>query len=236
MTSDVLGELIEHLIVLADARGMRIDLGRPKQQQVPFAHRHPPRRRAVGEKGPTDLGIPGVLSAEGRQSDVRRQARWTASDLAHAAAAMPKDYWAALRWCLAEDQKARHRLKVRLLEHALELKEEHGWPEEVKRGECGKCGLMLSRRKYAQDLVAMALMEGACPRAFQSERDRARWFSLSETHWRRMMMVPYHLVFGELANWYICAWTYIARRLWKRHEDRAQRGTANQSVIANGGR
>lgn len=209
---------IEQLYAMASARGMSLDFGKPKRE-IPVEHRRPPRRRPDG--------TPGQLTAQGAQTRTRRAPEWSATDLGHAAQGMPDLFWRALCWCIGSDEQARVYIKAKLLEIAVRRKEIQVWPEAIRRGTCGDCGMLRCSHKYVEDLVTMALLEGAHPQMFASEADRARHFGLSETHWRRIMMVRYYELLTELHRWYNAAEGYIRRRL-KEREDAAEPATANQ--------
>lgn len=207
----------EQLLVLASARGLRIDLGRPSRD-VPFEHRRPPKRRYRGEKGPTDPGIPGVYTATGKQDRSHVRAQWSGADLSHAAAGMPDRFWRTLCWAIALEEQSRIWLKHELLQLALDKREqEGGWPRRFERADCMKCG-MLRSEKYVEDMCVLALWEVAHPDDFSTEAARARFFGLADHAWRRHASGIYKTISAPVANWYENGLDYLRRRLRDREE------------------
>lgn len=215
------GERLEQAFANASARGIRIDFGRPIKEYVNYdyrAHRMPPpvRDRVVDEEGKLkDPGIPGVFSAEGRQT--RAGARPGAKrheELAYAAAGMDPLPLAAVLWCLGLDDRSRSYLRAELLKLALYLKETQRWPPKLRRAECEKTGLQRCQNRYVVDLVTLALREGADPDVYKTEAARALWFGIAERHWRRSGIAQgYDAVFGELVAWYTNGIGYLLARL-----------------------
>jgi hypothetical protein len=200
------GELLEELITRAAARGVRLDLGKPIREFEDYdyaANRTAPRVRDVvtDDKGKVTSFIPGVTSAEGRQTRSQQSPRWTAQDYGHAAAGMDDLQWAAIRWCLGQDPDARTRLKSSLILIASHLKEVERWPSSFRRGECA-CGSVRDPKRYILDLCTLALLEGADPQRFGSHGARAHWFGLSESHWRHAIARGYHGLYAHLEGWY----------------------------------
>jgi hypothetical protein len=210
---------IQTLISIASARGIDLDLGKPRDgYEIPAAHLSGPRRRAVeppngtsGDQKP--ITIPGVYSALGRQSAARHIPRWTKSDLGFAMSGASTAATHAFYWCINEDERAGGYLRWRLFEFALELKERQRWPEKLKRARCAGCLALRCSHRYVEDVVSLAMIEGAYPGAFGSLAVRAEWFGLSETHFRRAIGPGYAGVYGKLDNWWRLALSNLKRRL-----------------------
>lgn len=215
----------EQLLVLASARGIRLDLGRPRRE-IPLEHRTPPRRRDV-DADCGGRGIPGVRSAQGKQDRVARAPEWTATDLGFAAAGMPEPMWRALCWAIALEEPSRIYLKRELLAIALRAKERDAWPERAPRGDCSVCGMIRCRHRYVEDLCILALMEAAQPAEFASDVRRASFFGVAEHTWRRHFLGIYASVHEPMQSWYRGALGYLRRRLAGQGDgDLPARGTA----------
>lgn len=223
----------EDLLVLASARGIRLDLG--ERRDLSMAHMGSPKRRDVRPKtadDPGDPGIPGVFGALGKQDRPTKEPVWSGKDLALAAAGMPEVYWRALCWCIAVEPVARAYLNIRLMDIAVDLRQREQWPATFRRGQCEQTGLARDQRDYLQDLCTLALREAADPQVYGNELARATWFGLSESHWRRAIARGYQGIYRHLDGWYVSALGYLKYRL-QAIDDGAEPTTKNQRVIAN---
>lgn len=190
----------EQLLVLASARGISLDLGRPRD--IPLAHR---RRAKDGE------------TALGRQTPGRGPRAWTPSDLGLAAAGMPPELWNALCWSIGLDEQSRTYLKNKLFDYAVYLKHRESWPKQVSRGFCAACG-MLRAEKYVEDLCVMAVTEMAHPQLYGTEIVRAQMFGMTERSWGRQLSKPYQAVYGRIQNWYLGGLAHLREKL-REHEN-----------------
>jgi hypothetical protein len=207
----------EHLLLLATARGINLELGRPKRD-VPLGHRGVPRRRVVGQdEHGEDITIPGVLSAYGNQVRSSRQPEWSARELGMAAQGMPDIQWRSICWVIGGEEPSRMYLKGELLQLALQSKEREAWPDTIRRGNCGNCGCNRSV-KYVEDLCVLALTELANPNLYAAESDRANFFSIAEHNWRRHVSKIYQSIYVPLHGWYVDGIRYMQRRLNERDE------------------
>jgi hypothetical protein len=210
----------EQLLILASVRGIDLGLSRPKRD-IPLAHKGPPKRRDVrapktlGEDDPGDPGIPGVLSAEGKQTRTSRQPEWTARDLGIAAQGMPDISWRALCWVVGGEEQSRIYLKAELLRVALERKQRESWPSNIKRGDCRNCGCVRSTQ-YVEDLCTLAVSEMA--QLGMSEVGRAQFFGLAEHNWRRHVMKLYQPLYAHAQSWYQDGIRYLQSRLSAREK------------------
>ena len=212
----------EQLLVLASARGINLDLRRPRSD-IPLAHRSTPRRRdviAATEGNVGHPGIPGVLSADGEQSTSSRAPDWTSADLGFAAVGMPDRPWRTLCWAIALEQPARAYLKWQLLEIAVAAKEHDRWPDRVKRTTCAmevapgvRCGLLRCQDHYVEDLCELAVIGIAEPHVLSSEAQRARVFGVAQNTWDRHFAVPYQQLASHLSSWFGGAIGYINSHL-----------------------
>lgn len=196
----------EQLLILASARGIDLQLSRPKRD-IPLAHRGAPRRRREYPGGPT---IPGVLTAEGKQTRTSRPAEWSARDLAMAAQGMPDISWRALCWVVGQEEPSRVYLKNELFNIAVERKEREAWPASMKRGDCRNCGCLRSTH-YVEDLCALAVAEMA--RQGMAESERATFFGLAEHNWRRHVMTLYYPLYQRGQGWYQDGIRYLQSKL-----------------------
>lgn len=215
---DRLSERLELALARATARGVDLNLGKPIEEYQDYEeHRGPPRRRDVkrDEGGRlTDVGIPGVLSAEGRQTRVSVSPAPTRQELAFAGAQMDPLELAAVLWCLNEDGTVRGHLKYELVKYALELKDVRGWPKHFRRADCEITGLVRCPYHYTLDLCTLALREGAEPITFATEASRALFFGVSEKHWRRSVLAGgYASISAKLTNWFRNGLADLGRRL-----------------------
>jgi len=212
-----LGERLELAIANANARGMRLELGRPIREYADYEpHLSAPRRRdvrpSVGDDA-GDPGIPGVITADGKQPPATSRG-WTHEQLGFAASGMQPTYFKAVVWCLDMDAEARVYLKYELLQIAVQLKEQEHWPKQFRRFDCEATGLMRCRHRYVEDLCTLALREGAEPRIYGTEEARAKWFGISDRHWRRCGIADgYQSLHNELAAWYASGLRYLKDRL-----------------------
>lgn len=189
---------VERLLVMATARGISIDLGRPKSRDIPIEHRSRPRPRKEEGSKP----IPGVLSAEGRQSRVGDRPFWSSTDLGHAAVGMDKVCWHSLCWCIGLEEVSRVFLKRELMAIADKRAKSEQWPKTIRRGECPVSGFSLSEDRYIEDLCTLALFEGAHPNMVRLESYRARYFGVSERNWGRVLTRHYQGLHSALMSWY----------------------------------
>lgn len=201
------GERLEQAIAKANARGISLDVGRPIPEYENYQpHTAPPRRRDVVRDYQGTLksaGIPGVLGAEGRQTRSRVSRGFTHEELAFAASTMEQPQLAAVLWCLNLDEPSRVLLKWELMKFALELREIENWPRQFRRADCELTGLMRCGHRYVQDLCTLALKEGVDPHGFGTEVARAKYFGLSEKHWRRSGIARgYSAISARLTYWY----------------------------------
>lgn len=219
----------EQLLILASARGLRLDLRRPKRD-IPLVHRAAPRRRevivATADSG-GHPGIPGVFSAEGRQTMSSRAPDWTATDLGFAAGGMPERPWRTLCWAVGLEEQSRAYLKWQLLELALAAKERDHWPPTIKRMTCSMevapgvpCGLLRCKDHYVEDLCQIAVIGIAEPHVLSSEAQRARVFGVAQHTWDRHFSARYHELAGSLSSWFGAAIGYINSRLEERENER----------------
>lgn len=202
----------EQLLILASARGIDLQLSRPRRD-IPPEHKGAPRRRDViarTDEHPGDPGIPGILSAQGRQTHSSRPAEWSARDLAMAAQGMPDVSWRALCWVVGLEEQSRTYLKNELFRLAVDKKERESWPESMKRGDCRNCGCLRSTR-YVEDLCTLAVTEMA--NQGMSEVARAQFFGLAEHNWRRHVMKIYHSLYAPAHAWYHDGIRYLQSRL-----------------------
>jgi hypothetical protein len=133
----------------------------------------------------------------------------------------------AFYWCINEDERSGNYCRFKLLELALDLRDRDAWPRKLRRGRCSGCMALRCSHHYVEDLVSLALLEGAWPGRVTSDEVRAEWFGLSETHFRRAVGEGYANVYGALENWLRNAMANLRRRL--RGEDEiAEAATANQ--------
>ena len=196
----------EQLLILASARGIDLGLSRPKRD-IPPEHRGPPRRR---KEHPDDPGIPGVLTAEGKQTRTSRAPEWSARELAMAAQGMPDTSWRALCWVVGQEEQSRMHLKYTLLQLAVERKERESWPDRMKRGDCQDCGCLRST-SYVEDLCTLAVAEMATQG--MTEIARAQFFGLAEHNWRRHVMRLYQPLYQHAQGWYQDGIRYLQSRL-----------------------
>lgn len=202
----------EQLLLLASVRGIDLGLSRPKRD-IPLAHRGAPRRRGVVPKTDDhagDPGIPGILSAEGKQTRTSKQPEWSTRDLAMAAQGMPEVSWRALCWVVGLEEPSRMYLKNELFGIAVETKSREAWPDSIKRGDCGNCGCLRSTH-YVEDLCTLAVSELAKP--CESEVARAQFFGLAEHNWRRYVQRLYQPLYMEANGWYLDGIRYLQRKL-----------------------
>ena len=211
-------ERLEQAIAKASARGISLDVGRPIPEYQDYDYQAhtgaPPRRDRVYEDGKLKHpGIPGVLSGEGRQTRSRVGRGFTHEQLAFAASTLDPLQLAAVLWCLNLDQPSRVLLKYELLQFALELRERERWPLELRRADCALTGFTRSPR-YVQDLCTIALTEGAEPHTLGTEAARAKYFGLSEKHWRRSGIARgYNAISARLKYWFDEGIDDLRRRL-----------------------
>lgn len=215
--ADRLSERLELALARATARGIDLNIGKPIPEYANYEeHRNPPARRdVVYEDGKLkDYGIPGVLSAEGRQTRTSVSPAATRQELAYAGAQMNPLELAAVLWCLNEDHTVRGHIKHELLIYAVEQKELHHWPLKVRRADCEVTGLVRCKYEYVQDLCELAVREGAAPLTFATEASRALYFGVSERHWRRSFLAAgYQSISSALTNWYRNGLADLGRRL-----------------------
>jgi hypothetical protein len=220
----------EQLLVIASARGMRLDLRRPRRD-IPWSHRGPPRRRDVvppTEASAGSEGIPGIISAEGKQTRSAKEAEWGASDLGFACAGMAELHWRTLCWAIGLEEPARAHLKGHLLIMAVELKERDRWLDRVKRGTCAievrpgvRCSaLRCPDGRYIEDLCELALIEIAEPFIFDADTRRAQFFGVAAHTWQRHLSMPYEELAQRIRSWYASAIGYINSRLAMRENER----------------
>ena len=208
----------EQLLMLAGVRGIDLGLSRPKRD-IPLEHRGAARRRDARPKGtngaddPGDAGIPGILSAEGKQTRTSKAPEWSARDLAIAAQGMPSVSWRALCWVVGDEEPSRVYLKNELLMFAVEKKEREAWPASIKRGDCRNCGCLRSTH-YVEDLCNLAVREMAFSQ--MTEIGRAQFFGLAEHNWRRNVQKLYHPLWAHANGWYQDGIRYLQRRLNER--------------------
>ena len=195
----------EQLLILASVRGIDLGLSRPKRE-IPLEHRGPPRRR---KEHPDDPGIPGVLSAQGRQTRSAREREWSARDLAIAAQGMPDTPWRALCWVVGQEEPSRVYLKGQLLIHAVERKERERWPDTMKRGDCPNCRCNRSQN-YVEDLCTLAVAEMA---RGMTELERGQFFGLADHNWRRHVLRMYQPLYVIAHGWYQDGIRYLQSRL-----------------------
>lgn len=222
-----LGERLEIAIANANARGLRIDLGKPIKEYEDYQeHREPPRRRVVGTDGQgRAITIPGVLSAEGRQTRSRRPLGWTHEQLGFAASGMDPLHQSTVLWCLDRDERSKMYVKSELLKLALELKEQARWPARIRRAECAITGLQRCRDRYVEDLCTLAMRQGADPPTYASEAARAEWFGLHESNWRRIgLAAGYSVLSQRVTIWFDDGIRYLKSRLRERSSDSAGAG------------
>lgn len=217
---DRLSERLELALARANALGIDLNLGKPIPAYENYdyeSHRGaPPRRDVLYREDGTlkDRGIPGVRSAEGRQTRTAVNRTITRQELAYAGAQMDQLELAAVLWCLNEDGTVRARLKHELLIFAVELKEKERWPKKISRVDCELTGLVRCPYHYVMDLVTLALREGAAPATFATEAARALYFGVSDRHWRRSFLAAgYHAISGKLTNWFRNGLADLGRRL-----------------------
>src|SRR3990167_3198749 len=158
----------EVLLVVANARGIRIDYGRTRP--IPLEHRRGPKRRPDG--------TPGVLSAQGTQDRPSTPASVDGRDFAWACAGMDEDCYRTLCWSIAGEDAARIYLRDKLFNIAYDIARSEQWPNSFRRGEC-RCGMARACDRYVEDLVIMALTEIANPHDFTSETERAVFFGIA---------------------------------------------------------
>lgn len=199
----------EQLLILASVRGIDLGLSRPKRD-IPLKHKSPPRRRKESDDDP---GIPGILTAQGRQTRTSREAEWSTRDLAMAVHGMPDVSWRSLCWVVGLEEPSRMFLKNELFQIAVDKKEREAWPKEMKRGNCGDCGCLRSTH-YVEDLCTLAVSEMAKP--LESEIARARFFGLAEHNWRRYAQRLYQGIYLQAHAWYLDGIKHIQRRLNER--------------------
>lgn len=222
----------EQLLVLASARGMRLELARPRRD-IPWIHRGPPRRRDVvpaTEDSPGHPGIPGVMSGEGRQTRTAKAPEWGATDLGFACAGMPEAQWRTLCWAIALEESARAWLKAQLLIMAVEFKERDRWPDSFKRGACTmelrpgvRCGAQRRCDRYLEDLCEIALVELAEPVLYEADTRKAALFGVAAHTWQRHLDDRYQELGIRARSWFASAIAYINGRL---HEREIERGAA----------
>ncbi|MEO8466266.1 MAG: hypothetical protein ABI640_13060 [Gammaproteobacteria bacterium] len=213
-----LGERLEMAITKAAARGIRIDLGRPIPEYENYEpHVDPPRRRDVRRGAGGELlnaGIPGILSAGGRETRSGGALGRKHEEFGFAAAGMDPLQLSAILWCLGMDDRCRTYVRAELFKVAVELKEREHWPPRIRRAECELTGLQRCQNRYVEDLCTLALREGADPHLYGSEGNRALWFGLSERHWRRSGLANgYQGLYGYLSGWYHGGLEYLKQRL-----------------------
>jgi hypothetical protein len=205
----------EQLLILASVRGIDLGLSRPKRD-IPLEHRGAPRRRDVrppktlGDDDPGDPGIPGLLTAEGKQTRTSKPPEWSARDLALAAKGMPEISWRSLCWVVGNEEQSRVHLKHTLFESALERKEREGWPDAMKRGDCRNCGCLRSTQ-YVEDLCTLAVNEMAS--TGMTEVARAQFFGIAEHNWRRHVVRFYHPLYAQAHGWYQDGIRYLQAKL-----------------------
>lgn len=205
----------EHLLLLATARGINLELRRPKRD---LEHQGAPRRRVVGEDDNGNvITIPGVVSARGNQDRSTRLPEWSGRELGLATQGMPDIQWRALCWVIGAEEQSRMYLKGELLNRALETKEHEVWPDTFRRGNCDFCGCNRSV-KYVEDLCVLALTELAHPNLYGTESDRANFFSINDHNWRRHVSRIYQSIYAPAHSWYADGIRYIQRRLNQRDE------------------
>lgn len=200
----------EQLLVLAGVRGIDLGLSRPKRD-IPLAHKGAPRRRVIGqdEKG-RDVTIPGVLTAEGRQTRTSKAPEWSARDLAIAAQGMPDVSWRALCWVVGQEEPSKVYLKNALFVIAVERKEREAWPVSMRRGDCRNCGCLRSTH-YVEDLCTLAVTEMA--NTEMTQVSRAQFFGLAEHNWRRNVERLYHPLYQHAQGWYQDGIRYLQTKL-----------------------
>jgi hypothetical protein len=214
------------LISICSARGISLDLGRPRK--IPLAHRRGPKPRVVeADESSPPRQIPGVFTALGRQSDSRRIPKWTKADLGFAMAGASPEATNAFYWCINEDDRSGNYCRYKLIELALDLRDRQAWPRKLRRGRCAGCMALRCSHHYIEDLVSLALQEGAWPGVVSSDEVRATYFGLSETHFRRALGEGYASVYGALDNWLRNAMANLRRRL-NDDDGFAEAATANQ--------
>lgn len=220
----------EHLLVLASARGMPLDLRRPKRD-IPFAHRTSPRRRDVvpsSEDQAGSVGIPGVLTAEGRQTQTSRAPEWTPTDLGFAAAEMPDRFWRTLCWAIGLEEQARRWLGSQLMLVAIDARDRGDWAPKVRRGRCAthvgpgiRCGAVrCDHGHYVEDLCELALIEIAWPHKFTADTERAEYFGVAPHTWSRQLSRPHAELMQHLHSWWGGAIGYLNHRLSERENER----------------
>ncbi len=222
-----IGERLEIAIANANARGLRIDLGKPIREYENYApHDGQPRRRVVGKDLEGKLvTIPGVLSAEGRQTRSRRPLGWTHEQLGFAASGMDPLQQSTVLWCLDRDERSKSYVRYELMKLALELKEFARWPTRIRRAECEITGLQRCRDRYVEDLCTLALREGADPPTYASEAARAEWFGVHESHWRRTgIAAGYSVLSQRVTIWFDDGIRYLKSRLRGQPSDSAGAG------------
>lgn len=200
----------EQLFVLASARGINLDLGRPPKKAV--------RRLGKGRGG--SIREDGADTVTGRQTRSARAPEWSATDLGHAAAGMPERQWRTLCWFIGQEEPARAFLKYELITFALAERDAHGWPKSVKRGSCPaelrnglRCSIQRCGDRYLEDLVELALIDVGEPHYFPSEAARARFFGISEPAWSRQFSRIYQPLLDQLRAWYRSGMGYLKRKL-----------------------
>jgi hypothetical protein len=213
---------IEQAIAKANAQGMQLELGKPQPWYEDYEpHTSRPRRREVVRhlEGPDKgklkhPGIPGVLSGEGRQTRSMVARGGKHEELGFAEAGLDQLPLAALCWCLNGEQPSRAILKHQLLLLALELRERDHWPKQVRRADCPVTGFVRCDHRYMQDLCTLALREGKDPWTYSTETNRARFFGISDKHWRRSGIANgYGTLMSQLASWFEQGISDLGRRV-----------------------
>lgn len=207
-------ERIEAAIARALARGMKLDLGKPIREYRNYEpHVSAPRPRVIGtDQEGKPIRIPGVLTADGRQPR-STVVGYTHDQFAYAVQGLSSKTFNAILWCCGQDLQARAELKWALLEVALERAEREHWPKRFRRADCEITGRMRCEHKYIPDLCMLALWEAAEPKTFGTHGARAKWFGLSEPHWRAALSKIYAPLPAEVMSWLDIGLRHLAKRL-----------------------
>lgn len=186
----------EQLLLMATARGINLDLGRPKRDAPSMVTR-----------------TNGELTARGTPTRSARPPEWSPREIGMAAQGMPDVSWRALCWVIGDEPRSRVYLKGALESYAADLSERECWPDRMPRGYCGDCGCARDAMRYVEDMCALAVIEIAKPSLYSSEARRAEFFAVQEHTWTRHLSRRYQPLFERANGWYSEGVRYIQRRL-----------------------
>lgn len=137
---------------------------------------------------------------------------WTSEDVALAAAGLSRFKFHVALYSLAGDDSVRGSLKWALVERLLEERERQQWATWATN-------INGARIKFAEDLVALFLLEERSPAKFQAAPHlRAICLGVEGEEWLRKISHQYAYVHGEFHRALVDAEDWVRRKMRQGHD------------------